>query len=436
MASYCDGVGRRDFLKVGALSLLGVNLPMYLRHAEAAAADGPDVDCSAVFIFLGGGQSHIDTWDMKPDAPAEYRGTFQPIQTNVPGIEISELLPQMAQQADKYAIIRNVRHGVAAHGFGQVYLRTGNPRTPALEYPCYGPVVAKECPAAEGLPPYIALPISVSNTENARTDSPGYLGVAYSPLTVGGDPNSPGFGVRALTLPGGLGLQRIDSRRQLLEGLDTVFRSVDVQSQDLAGMDRFYQRAYDILRSERTRAAFDLTSEPDTIRDGYGRTSFGQACLLARRLIEAGVRFVSIDFGGWDMHGNTVTRLRELLPQLDAGLASLLNELSNRGLLPRTVVYMATEFGRTPRLKAGSGRDHWSRAMSLVMAGGGIRGGQVIGRTTDKAEEPAEGPRSPEDVAASFYRALGIDHHKEYHTPTGRPVQLVRDGTIIRELFA
>jgi uncharacterized protein (DUF1501 family) len=394
MASYCDGVRRRDFLRIGSLGLLGLNLPTYLR-AAAAAAEDTSADRSAIFIFLGGGQSHIDTWDMKPEAPAEYRGTFQPIQTNVPGIEISELLPNMARQADKYAIIRNVRHGVAAHGFGQVYLRTGNPRTPALEYPCYGP-----------------------------------------PLTVGGDPNSPDFGVRALTMPGGLSVSRIDHRRQLLEGLDTAFRQADVQSQDLAGMDRFYQRAYDILRSQRTRAAFDLASEPDKVRDRYGRTSFGQACLLARRLIEAGVRFVSIDFGGWDMHGNTVTRLRELVPQLDTGLASLLEELSSRGLLPRTTVFMATEFGRTPKLKPGSGRDHWSRAMSLVMAGGGIRGGQVIGRTTDNAEEPAEGPPSPEDVAASFYHALGIDHHKEYHTPTGRPVQLVRDGTIIRELFA
>jgi uncharacterized protein (DUF1501 family) len=433
MAFYCDGLRRRDFLRIGTLGLCGLNLPCYLRHAEAA---GVNVDRSAVFIFLGGGQSHIDTWDMKPDAPAEYRGTFQPIQTSVPGIEISELLPRMAAQADKYAILRNVRHGVAAHGFGQVYLRTGNPRTPALEYPCYGPVVAKERQAAEGLPPYIALPISVSNTENARTDSPGYLGVAYSPLTVGGDPNSPGFGVRALTMPKGLSLERIDNRRELLEGLDTAFRDADVKSQDLAGMDRFYQRAYDILRSERTRAAFDLAREPEHVRDRYGRTSFGQGCLLARRLIEAGVRFVSIDFGGWDMHGNTVTRLRELAPQLDAGLASLLEELSTRGLLQSTAVFMATEFGRTPKLKSGSGRDHWSRAMSLVMAGGGVRGGQVIGRTTDKAEEPAEDPRSPEDVAASFYHALGIDHHKEYHTPTGRPVQLVRDGTIIRELFS
>jgi uncharacterized protein (DUF1501 family) len=237
-------------------------------------------------------------------------------------------------------------------------------------------------------------------------------------------------------MPGGLSLERLDSRRQLLDGLDTVFREAELESQDLAGMDRFYQRAYDILRSQRTRAAFHLANEPDAVRDRYGRTSFGQACLLARRLIEAGVRFVSIDFGGWDMHGNTVTRLRELMPQLDAGLATLLDELSTSGLLPRTVVYMATEFGRTPKLKSGSGRDHWSRAMSLVMAGGGIRGGQVIGRTTEKAEEPADNPRSPEDVAASFYHALGIDHHKEYHTPTGRPVQLVRDGTIIQELFA
>jgi hypothetical protein len=431
---YCDGVRRRDFLKVGTLGLIGLNLPGYLRLAAAAEQEGRPSDRSAIFIYLGGGQTHMDTWDLKPEAESEYRGEFKPIDTNVSGMQICEHLPHMATQADKYAILRSVTHNLAAHAPGQMFLRTGNRPLPSLQYPAYGSVVTKEYGAPRGVPPYVALPIQ--NT-NGGAETAGYLGVAYNPFAVGDDPNKDNFNVRALALPQGLTMERIDSRKSLLEGLDTAFRQVDTKSQDLAGMDQFYQQAYEILSSKQAREAFDIGKESSETRERYGRNSFGQACLLARRLIEAGVRFVSIDFGGWDTHQDNFKRLKEdKLPKLDAGLASLIEDLASRGRLNSTAVMMTGEFGRTPKVNPRAGRDHWSRAMSIVMAGAGVKGGQVLGATNARGEEPAEMPLKPEDVAASFYHALGIDHHKEFQTPVGRPVHVVRDGSVIKELFA
>jgi uncharacterized protein (DUF1501 family) len=431
---YCDGVSRRDFLKAGTLGFLGLSLPGYLRYAQAAAAGGKTVDKGAIFIYLGGGQTHLDTWDLKPDAPEEFRGQFKPIQTNAPGVAISEHLPEMAKQADKFAIVRSVAHNLAAHAPGQMFLRTGNRPLPSLQYPGYGSVVTKEYSAPLGVPPYVALPVQ---STNGGAETAGYLGVAYNPFTVTDDPNRPTFNVRALALPKGLSLERIDARRTLVSGLDTAFRQAEVKSQDLAGMDKFYQQAYEILSSPKARAAFDIAKEPDDVRTKYGKNPFGQACLLARRLIEAGVRFVSLDFGGWDNHQNIFPRLKDdKLPKLDQGLAGLLEELADHGHLEKTAVMMTGEFGRTPRVNRNSGRDHWARAMSIVLAGGGIKGGQVIGQTNDKGEEPVDNPVKPEDVAASFYHALDIDAHKEYATPTGRPVHIVRDGKVIKELFA
>jgi hypothetical protein len=430
----CDGVLRRDFLKVGTLGLIGLNLPSYLRYLSAAEKTASITDRSAIFIYLGGGQTHMDTWDLKPDAEAEYRGEFKPIDSNVPGIQICEHLPHMARQADKYTILRSVTHNLAAHAPGQMFLRTGNRPLPSLQYPAYGSVVTKEYGAPPGVPPYVALPVQ---STNGGAETAGYLGVAYNPFSVGDDPNRENFNVRALALPQGLTMERIDGRKSLLEGLDTAFRSVDTKSQDLLGMDKFYQQAYEILSSKQAREAFDISKESSATRDRYGRHSFGQACLLARRLVEAGVRFVSIDFGGWDTHQDNFKRLQEdKLPKLDAGFASLLEDLGARGRLDSTAVMMTGEFGRTPKVNAKAGREHWSRAMSIVMAGSGIKGGQVIGATNDKGQEPVEMALKPEDVAASFYHALGIDPHKEFNTPTGRPVHVVRDGTIIRELFA
>ncbi|MFN4257674.1 MAG: DUF1501 domain-containing protein [Gemmataceae bacterium] len=433
--NYCDGIHRRNFLKAGALGFLGLNLTGYLRYAAAAAKEGKSVgDKSAILVFLPGGQTHMDTFDLKPDAPEGIRGEFKPIQTNVPGIEISEHLPYLAQQADKYTILRSVTHNLAAHNPGQMFLRTGNRPLPSLQYPGYGSVVTKEYSAPPGVPPYVSLPVS---STNGGAETSGYLGVAHNPFSVDGDPNADNFDVRALALPQGLNLQRIEARRGLLEGLDTAFRAVDIQSQDLSGMDKFYQQAYEILSSPKAREAFNIQQEKAEVRERYGRTRFGQSCLLARRLIEAGVRFVSIDFGSWDTHRDNFNRLKDvMLPQFDQGVAALLEDLGAHGLLSKTAVMVTGEFGRTPKVNGNAGRDHWARAMSIVLAGAGIKGGQVIGKTNPNGEEPVERPLKPEDVAASFFHSLDIDPHKEYYTPTNRPVHIVRDGTVIKELFA
>jgi uncharacterized protein (DUF1501 family) len=432
MHKYCDGLTRRDLLQVGALGCLGLGLGDLLRLEAAAppAARGKN----AIFIFLTGGQSHIDTWDPKPDAAAEYRGEFRPVATKVAGLQVCEHMPRLAEQADRYTLVRSVTHNQGAHTPGQRLLQTGNRPIPSLEYPDYGAVLARELTSPKGVPPYVMFP---SMGSNAAVASAGYLGVAHGPFTALGDPNAPDFSVRALASPGGLTADKLEARRKLLDRVDTAFRDADLANQDLEGMDRAYQQAFEILQSAAVRRAFDIRAEPEAVRDRYGRTTFGQSCLLARRLIEAGTRCVAVYHGGWDTHQYNFRDLKNtLLPAWDAGLAALLDDLHTRGLLESTVVWCTGEFGRTPKVNnTFAGRDHWPRAMSMLFAGAGIRGGQVIGKTDPTASEPVEAPLSPEDAAASFYHALGIDHLKEYRTPDGRPVYLVRDGKPIRALW-
>jgi hypothetical protein len=435
MKAYCDGIHRRDFLKAGAVGSLGLSLASLLKLEAEGAVPAASRGKNGIFIYLPGGQSHLETFDMKPESKlADVRGQFKPIKTNVKGIEICEHLPHLAKQADKYAIIRNVSHTLAAHAPGQQYMRSGNKPIPSLEYPNIGSIVAKEHAAPVGLPPYVSLPIARTN---GGVETAGYLGVAYSSFAVGGDPSAKDFDVRALAMPGGLTMKRIDARFQLMQGLDTTFRTVDLRSRQLEGMDKFYQQAYDILHSSAAREAFDLSKVDDKTRASYGNTSFGQACLLARRLVEAGVRCVAIDFGSWDTHRDHFNTLKDkMLPPFDQGVAALVADLHDRGLLDDTVVWSTGEFGRTPKVNKNAGRDHWSRGMSMIMAGGGIRGGQVIGATNADGEEPVGTSHKPDDAAASFFKALGIDSKKEYHTPQGRPVMILRDGNPIQELFA
>lgn len=431
---YCDGVNRRDLLKAGVLGCLGVSLAELLRAESHGAIESRDSGKNAIFLYLPGGQSHHDTWDMKPDSKDEMvRGEFKPIATNLPGLEICEHLPKLAKQADKFALLRSVHHTLAAHAPGQQYMRSGNKPSPSLEYPNHGSVIAKEHAAPPGIPPYVSLPVARTN---GGVETPGYLGVKYSSFTVTGDPNDKEFSVRALATPDGLTLDRIEKRFKFMQGLDTKFRQVELNSQQLEGMDSFYQQAYEILQSSKAREAFDLNRVDDKQREKYGRTAFGQACLLARRLVEAGVRCVSVDFGSWDTHRDNFKSLKDkLLPPFDAGVSALLEDLHESGLIDNTVVWCTGEFGRTPKVNGNAGRDHWARAMSMLMAGGGIRTGQVIGKTDEKAAEPVEKHYSPDDAAASFLHALGVNHQKEYYTPSGRPVMISRNGQPIEELF-
>ncbi len=427
----CDGMRRRDVLKLGVLGASGLTLAQYLRLAEAGEVKSGQAT-AGIFINLTGGPSHLDTFDLKPDAPAEYRGTFNPIKTNVPGIEICEHLPKLAQCADKYAILRGVTHTLGAHQLGTEYVNTGTRPLPSLEYPGYGAVVTKELAAPADIPPFVAIPNS--------NQKPGFLGVKYAPLNTGSAPR-PGqpYSVRGITLGNGVSVAEVEKRQSLLRDLDVAFRGYEKSSQLLDGLDRFAQQAYSIITSKRSREAFDVSRESPDFAKPFGEDSFGMSCLLATRLVESGVRFVTINLGGWDTHQDNFTRLKDrLLPPLDTGLSALLNGLQQKGLLDSTAVFVTGEFGRTPKINTRSaegGRDHYPRCMFMLMAGGGIRGGQVVGQSDDKATLPAAEGYSPDDAAATFYHNLGIDHTKEYHTSTGRPITIVRDGSVIRKLF-
>lgn len=428
----CDGVRRRDFLRVGAFGLAGATLANYLRLSEAGEVQQAPAK-AGIFINLNGGPSHMDTFDLKPDAPAEYRGEFNPIKTNASGVEISEHLPNLAKCADKFAILRGVSHTLGAHRLGTEYVNTGTRPLASLEYPGYGAVFTKETTGPQDLPPFVAVPNSQQR--------PGFLGVKYAPLNTGRAPTAGApFSVRGMSLTGGLTIEEVEKRHNLLADLDTTFNGVEKESQLLEGLDKFSQQAYSIITSRRSREAFDISKESPAFAKPFGEEAFGTSCLLATRLVASGVRFVTISLGGWDTHQDNFTRLREQrLPTLDTGLAALLNGLEEKGLLESTAVYVTGEFGRTPKINTRSaegGRDHYPRCMFMLMAGGGVKGGQVIGESDDKATGPLNDAITPDDAAASFYHALGVDHTKEYHTSSGRPITIVRDGTVIPQLFS
>lgn len=427
----CDGLVRRDFLRVGMLGTMGLGLADCLRLAEAGEVKNAKAT-GAIFINLAGGPSHIDSFDPKPDAPVEYRGEFQAIATKVPGLSLCEHLPKLAQCADKFALLRGVSHSLTEHQMGTVYMNTGNRPIPSLEFPGYGAVVSKELPSPQDLTPFVAIP--------KTPQVAGILGVEYAPFQTQSTPKAgQPFSVRGMTLGRDLTVQKLERRQELLSDLEAGFRAQEENSGLLKGLDRFSQRAHDILRSPRASRAFDISQEPKSIAGLFPDHAFGQSCLLAVRLVEAGVRFVSVDLGGWDTHDHIFPQMKDkLLPQLDGGLSGLLTALDLKGLLRTTSVFVTGEFGRTPKLSTQRiGRDHYPRAMFVLLAGGGMKMGQVIGASDARAEAPANGRGiSPDDVAASFYHSLGIEASKEYHTPTGRPIAIVRNGTVVRDLFA
>lgn len=428
----CDGLQRRDFLKAGFLGGAGLSLAGFLQLAQAGEVRSAKAK-SAIFVYLGGGPTHMDTFDLKPEAPAEYRGTFNPIKTNVPGVEICEHLPKLAQCADKFAILRGVSHTLGDHRQGTEYVNTGNRPLASIEYPGIGAVVTKELEAPRDLPPFVAIPNSPQRA--------GFLGVQYAPLNTQASPQAgKPFSVRGIALGNGLTVAEVERRSNLLQDLDKTFASVEQNSQLLSGLDRFSEQAYNIITSKKAREAFDVSQESPKFTEPFGKEGFGQSCLLATRLVEAGVRFVTLSLGGWDTHADNFTRLKTRnCPTLDTGLSALFNGLEQKGLLESTVVMVTGEFGRTPKINTRSaegGRDHYPRCMFMLMAGGGIRGGQVLGESDEKATMPANDGFSPDDVAATFYHALGIDHTKEYHTNTGRPITIVRDGQVIDKLFS
>ena len=428
-AMRCD---RRNFLQVGSATLFGLSFADLL----AARADEPTSKAEAaaarncIFIWLAGGPATIDMWDMKPEAPLGIRGEFHPIATSVPGLSICEHLPLMAQMMDRCVLVRSVSHTLADHAPGTELVVTGHAPSPALVYPSIGSLASKLLPERTGVPKYMTLGDQIPG-------SSGFLGASGSafqirPADLGGHDRT----AVPVQLPEGFSLDDLDRREKLLRQLDSQFAPLD--HAPLADeLSTFQHQALDILRSNKTRQALDLQAESEKTRTRYGNGWAGQALLAARRLVEAGVGFVTASIGGWDTHGDNFGQLRNnLLPQLDRALSSLIQDLDGRGLLNRTLVYCAGEFGRTPFVNGQGGRDHWARAMSVLMAGGRLPRGQVYGATDDRGMEPTSGRCSPADINATLLSLLGVPSTASLTTPAGRPIAVFGDGTPLKSLIS
>jgi hypothetical protein len=438
---------RRDFLQLGIGGGLGIGLAGLLRlQANAAvvpvgagkpgARSGPNVNC--IMIWLDGGPSHYETFDPKPDAPSEIRGSLGAIPTSVPGIHFSEALPYLAKVADKLTIVRSICHRDPNHGGGNHYMMTGA-RTPVpvacgasvTFHPSFGSVVSHHRGIQNGIPAYMSVPRA------SRSGGANFLGGKHAPFVISGNPNDKTFQVRDVVLPPEVSEGRAASRRELRASLDRMQRYTDKLAEDPAvTFDQYYQQGIELVLSPQAQAAFDIHREDDVVRDAYGRNDFGQRLLMARRLVEVGVSWMTVYFGGWDHHTKLFDAYKgEQVKKMDQGVAALIDDLDARGLLDTTMVVLLGEFGRTPKVNKDAGRDHWPHAMSVLMAGAGIPRGQVVGATDVKGYHASENVYRPEDFAASLYTKMGIDHTQMMHTNTGRPIQLVNNGRLIKELF-
>ncbi len=439
MNSFCDGRSRRDFLRVGTAGLFGLNLGLPRILAADRAKSPGTKDVSLIFVFLHGGLSTIDSFDLKPDAPADFRGEFNSINTNVNGVRVCEHLPHVAQTCDKFSQLRSFRHHNSDHGPADHYMLTGyfpqagfNPNlNPNNQRPSHGSIIARKLGPRGSVPPYVCLPKVHPSFGSA------YLGAPAAPFGIDADPNAPDFSVPDVLPPLNVAAYRLGDRKGLLDGLDRFQKSAELTANRHAEtVGVFQKKAFDLMTSADAKKAFDIAAEPEKVREAYGRHSLGQSCLMARRLVEAGVRCVTIDHSNWDTHDNNFAVLKKtLLPQLDTAMATLFRDLSERGLLDSTLVVFTGEFGRTPRINKNAGRDHWGPAFTVLLGGGGIHGGRVIGKSDARAEKPASDPIGPEDLSATMYRLLGIDPKDEFKTPDGRPVAIVNGGRVIEELL-
>lgn len=444
--TFCDGLARRDLLKIGLTGLFGSGLSMGgMLRAENVAKAANDRGLSVIYVFLKGGLSTIDTLDMKPNAPAEFRGEFNPSATNVPGLQIADLLPKMATQMDKMALLRGFGHKNSDHGPADHYMLTGyfpaagfNPSLlPNNQRPSLGSIIAKtlgpqkaSARAASPVPTYVCLP-QMHNSAGAA-----YLGATCAPLSVDADPAAPDFAVPDLAPPLSLSADRLANRQHLLSQVDKFQRSAELEANSKAKtVDVFRQKAFDLIVSPQAKQAFNLHAEADKLRDEYGRNTLGQSCLMARRLVEAGVRCVTIEHSNWDTHdGNFKTLQRDLLPLMDPAIATLFRDLSDRGMLEKTLVLVTGEFGRTPRINKNAGRDHWAPLSTLAFAGGGLKMGQVVGDSAPKVDVPGTTPIHPQDLMATIFHVLGLDPHLQFLSPAGRPTYMLEKGKPIAEL--
>jgi hypothetical protein len=384
-------------------------------------------------MWMRGGPSHHDTFDPKPDAPAEIRGEFGTIPTTLPGVRFVEHLPRLARQTDKFSIIRGHDPKNGGHGFADHLLMSGHPPNPSMVFPCYGSVVARERGYKDGMFPFVQLGANVDHTFNGGVA--GFLGDQFNPFEVDDDPNARAFKVRDLSLDGMTARTRMARRYSMLTELDHFQKTIEESARPVQARDTFYEKAYGLITSPAAQRAFDMNQEPDRLREAYGRTTFGQSCLLARRLIEAGVHFVTVTSGGWDTHVDNFKSLKNrLLPVLDQAYAALLQDLHDRGLLASTLVVWVGDFGRTPKVNASAGRDHWATAGVACMGGGGVRTGEVVGATNPLGELVIDNPVTPQDLAATIYHALGIPLHTWYRSQDGRPIELVPTGKPVQQL--
>lgn len=424
MHTDCDGRLRRDFLKLGMCGLGALSLPELLRAQNRN-------EKSLIFVWLGGGPPQMDTYDMKPDAPAEIRGEFKPIATNVPGIQVCELMPKTATVMDKICVLRSVTSvDLGSHERSSRYLQTGVLPVPNMDFASFGSVFVKEKQFKGEMPPFVGVLKPIE-----RGWGGGFLGPSYDPF-MAGDPNEKNYRVRDLLPPMGVSLDRIGRRREILNEFNASWRAVDTEAK-LNSYGPAVEQAYNMVYSEKVVKAFDIHQEPEKLRDAYGRTPIGQGLLMARRLVENGVKAVSVWMGGWDTHAKNFESLKtKLLPPLDQGFGMLLEDLAQRGLLDSTLVVQIGEFGRTPKVNKDAGRDHWPKAFSVALAGGGIRGGQLIGATDKHAAEVTDRPITVEDLSATVFTALGVDIHKLNHTPEGRPIAIVNGGKPVAEAFS
>lgn len=423
---------RRGFLAAGIVGGLGLTLDGFFRLQAAekkagATKDGPAT--SIIHIFLPGGIAHQDFVDPKPLAPVEYRGQMGTVKTKIAGAYFNEHMKKTAQIADKITVCRSMTHGEAAHERGTHNMFTGYRPSPALTFPSMGSVVSHEFGPRKNLPPYVVLPTLPTTYAGS-----GYLSSAYAPFVLGSDPANAGFNVQDLKLPGGVDDKRFDKRKKILDTVNEKFAKT-AKDDGVGAMDTFYKRAYSLISSDKAKAAFNINLEKAALRDTYGRNAAGQRFLLARRLVESGVRFVSLTYGGWDMHGNIKSGMGGQLPQFDQAFAALISDLDTRGLLKSTLVMVSSEFGRTPKINATAGRDHWPKVFSVILAGGGIKKGFIYGKSDATATEPDEDALTVEDLAMTVYKQLGINAEKKLMAPGNRPIDIVREGKVRKDLI-
>lgn len=424
----CEGLHRRDFLRVGALGGLGLSLPRLLQAKEAAR---PTKDVSCILVWTLGGTSHHDTFDPKPDAAASVRGEFGTIQTAVPGVRFSEIAPRMARELKRYAILRSLNPRTGAHGSADFVMMSGHAFSTTTIHPCFGSVVSQHRGFKSRLPPFMQLGSAVN--KNFGGGTAGYLGTVHNPFELLADPSAETFSASDLAPPDAVATTRQRRREGLLGTIDALQRKLDADPEAYTALDKHYQAALSLIAAPETKRAFDLKTEPAPLRDAYGRNRFGQSLLLARRLVEAGVRFITVSNDGWDTHQDNFNALkRSLMPPVDQGLPTLLADLEQRGLLASTLVVWLTDFGRTPQINPSSGRDHWATSGFAIFAGAGIPGGAVLGKTDGEGGRPIDSEYYPEDVAATIYAKLGIPLDLMLHTADRRPVAL-NEGRVIRE---